>query len=693
MASYYKYTPCPGSTGTLFYSNIAPVNLAGTAIKFTSGLSDTSNLLKCFSIELVQLGSAPTPLETINWLSAVYDDYKQCSECGTYKTYQLVPCCGGDALTYNVLTPNTLLNGDVYIFGDPATEVVGCFTVFELPALAPPTSPFADAALFSYVADGCESNLCQLLCLPCECRSFRFTAIPSLPPDWPYDYYPINYIDCDLTAQVYQVPLDGSWGVPDCMRSYTISVDSVETTSNGPCIVDLSNVGLKSDCPTYYELVNCEDSNDRFCVTNNLAAELLAGSVLSLTQDPTKCWTVSEPVVCVNPITITYNTYYISCEECLAKNVTNYELTNCTLPEQVVYTSSDLSAYAGQVVSLLEYPDDCWEVTVLNTTIPGDIPVHVVNSFETCEECSQTYYLLQDCSTMNPELNIVVSTDLSAYVGGVIILNTCPDICWQVSETDVTYNAQVISIQNGFSTCEDCYASMPCICSTVTNNSIGALEYEYIDCNGQIQTIVVNSGITSPKACLVKWLTVDSTSVFKTYGACINEVCPVPTFPKRTVRPGYNTPGCSPEKYEQIMCNFSEGYYREVIVQAYGITPCCGEDDYKWEIKKELIQLKAIEDPNYKCLTLGCGCTTAATGLTPCTPVPCVEYIITIPRLSSGFLHYLDCKGNGQKVPVTTTKAPYQVVGCGISGQTDADIYVDNPGGLVIIEETTTTCS
>jgi hypothetical protein len=692
MASYYKYTPCPGSTGTLFYSNIAPVVLAGTSIKFTSGIS-SGNLLKCFSIEQVTLSTPPSPLETINWLSAVYTGYKQCSDCGIYKTYQLVPCCDGDTLIVNILVPNALVSNSVYVYGDPDTNVASCYTVIELPVLAPSTSPFADAALFSLVADGCETTVCELLCLPCECRSFRLVTIPTLPPDYPYDYYPLDYIDCDLTAQVYQIPLDGSWGAPDCMRSYVITTTGIETTSNGPCIVDVSDIGLKSDCPTYYELINCADPNNRFCVTNDLSTELLAGYVLVLSNDPTQCWSIGEATACVNPVTISYSLHYSDCTECLSQNPSTYELINCNLPEQVIYTSTDLSSYIGLTISLTEYPDDCWEVNVLNSAIPSDIPVHVSNSFANCVECSQPNYLLQDCSTVNPELNIITSTDLSAYVGQVITLDSCPGICWQVSSSDSAIGEQIVNIGSGFSTCEECMASMPCICNTVTNNTIGALEYDYIDCDGMLQTMVVNGKVTSPKTCMVKWLTTDTTSTFKTYGDCINQECPVVSYPKRTVRPGYNTPGCSPEEYERIMCNFSEGYYREVMVQAYGITPCCGEDDYLWEIRKELIELKAIEDPNYKCLTLGCGCTTTAYGLTPCLPSTCHNYIVTIPALSSGDLHYLNCQGTPSTLPVVKTKAPYEITICGISGQGTSTIYVDNPGGFVTIQETDVICS
>jgi hypothetical protein len=65
-------------------------------------------------------------------------------------------------------------------------------------------------------------------------------------------------------------------------------------------------------------------------------------------------------------------------------------------------------------------------------------------------------------------------------------------------------------------------------------------------------------------------------------------------------------------------------------------------------------ELKAIEDPNYKCLTLGCGCTTSPYGLTPCIPDPtpppppppaCVVYSCQLLARNSTVIFYLDCDG------------------------------------------------
>ncbi len=81
-------------------------------------------------------------------------------------------------------------------------------------------------------------------------------------------------------------------------------------------------------------------------------------------------------------------------------------------------------------------------------------------------------------------------------------------------------------------------------------------------------------------------------------------------FPNnRKVRPGYNTPICSADKYDKITCNAADIMYKKVLELRYGISDCCPEENEKWLIKKELIELQALTDPNYTCdpLTDCCG--------------------------------------------------------------------------------------
>jgi hypothetical protein len=51
-----------------------------------------------------------------------------------------------------------------------------------------------------------------------------------------------------------------------------------------------------------------------------------------------------------------------------------------------------------------------------------------------------------------------------------------------------------------------------------------------------------------------------------------------------------------------ITCNFADVMYKIVLEKRYGITNCCPEEIDKWILKKELIDLQALKDPDYSCL-------------------------------------------------------------------------------------------
>ena len=104
------------------------------------------------------------------------------------------------------------------------------------------------------------------------------------------------------------------------------------------------------------------------------------------------------------------------------------------------------------------------------------------------------------------------------------------------------------------------------------------------------------------------------TDIIEYFGICQQGVCPQPVFiNNRTVRPGYNTPICSPEKYDNITCHFADIIYKIVLEKRYGITNCCLEENDNWLMKKELIDLQALKDPNYICPACPCPCNSGKT--------------------------------------------------------------------------------
>jgi hypothetical protein len=102
--------------------------------------------------------------------------------------------------------------------------------------------------------------------------------------------------------------------------------------------------------------------------------------------------------------------------------------------------------------------------------------------------------------------------------------------------------------------------------------------------------------------------TIKCQGYYTFYGECNNGVCPPVVYPKRSLKPGYNTPSCSTRRYEEISCRAAEAMYKQVLTLRYGISNCCPEDDLKYLIQKELIDLKALVNPDYICATPSCGC-------------------------------------------------------------------------------------
>ena len=120
-------------------------------------------------------------------------------------------------------------------------------------------------------------------------------------------------------------------------------------------------------------------------------------------------------------------------------------------------------------------------------------------------------------------------------------------------------------------------------------------------------------------------LTSYPTDYVEVFGDCTLDTdvytCPPQIYPKRKVEPGYKTPICSTEKYEKITCKSAEIYYKQVLYLRYGISDCCPDENDKWLIKKELIDLDALRDPDYVCTEINSCCPTySCIGTCNCSP-------------------------------------------------------------------------
>ncbi len=313
------------------------------------------------------------------------------------------------------------------------------------------------------------------------------------------------------------------------------------------------------------------------------------------------------PDQCDCPVAVTVIRHHKSCEDCLP--TVAYKLTNCENSNEVTYTTQDLSAYIDKV---LKDECACWKVEEIDYDPPSNVTIDSPILYTDCESCLATYYRLRDCDAVSPILDIITSTNLSAYIGQVIKVENCTQ-CFIVelyTDPSEPTNPADVTFVESFVDCIECGTVEP-QCSTVFNTSVIDEVFSYIDVNGDTQvTDVVRSGETSLRYCVQRWIDPKQKGIFNYYGNCtVFEEKGLPKtaicsqyFPNdRKIRPGYNTAICSAEKYDRITCNFADILYKKALELRYGISNCCPEKDEKWLVQKELIELQALTDPNYKC--------------------------------------------------------------------------------------------
>ena len=196
----------------------------------------------------------------------------------------------------------------------------------------------------------------------------------------------------------------------------------------------------------------------------------------------------------------------------------------------------------------------------------------------------------------------------------VIKIKYCPETCWAVNATNDPTDAGIVIPEVEYEDCPECLLTFPCVCTTVRNDSTTSKDYRYYDCNLDIQFFTLAPGEKSERFCIRVWaIYFPETDYIETYGNCSETTpdiweCPAIIYPRRSVQPGYNTPACTIVKYEKISCKSAEVYYKQVLYLRYGISDCCPDENDKWLIKKELIDMDALRDPNYECTASTCGC-------------------------------------------------------------------------------------
>ena len=402
-------------------------------------------------------------------------------------------------------------------------------------------------------------------------------------------------------------------GHPGCWR---VTSDDAEDCS---CPVDLTVTIVHADCPTCigviaYKLTNCENVNDIKYTYDDLSQYI--DQTLRTDCGCYKVELIDFQPTSISPIIIISS--FINCTECLRQY---YKLTDvCNGIEDDAYTYTDLSNNLGLIIQI-KGCDTCWEVTETNIPINPGI-VTVTASFPDCPSCTPPLPCLcnriTNYSTESKEYEYIDCDDESVLIT-LAAGQTSGKIClkrWVIDYPD-TDNLEVFGdcvLGSGF-----CYEYN----ITISPDTSGTLYYKNCSNNVESQLLVSQRTPYIITICGIDgqtsndiYLTGSRPVRFEKTTVCYTPtlVCPE-TRPKRKIKPGYSVPTCDTDKWEKITCRSSEILYKEVMRLRYGMSNCCPEDDEKWLIKKELIDLAALVDPNYICKPVQtCGCPPSSCG-------------------------------------------------------------------------------
>lgn len=377
--------------------------------------------------------------------------------------------------------------------------------------------------------------------------------------------------------------------------------------------------------PICYVATNCDGSS--IITTTDLSALVVSGLYFTISGF-SGCFIASVSQTCTGALPIALaGPVFQNCAECNPPPPICYELVDCAGILPTIITDSSLNLYIGQIIKLAAYPTTCWQVN-LSDTCTGSVPLNtpVTANYPNCISCSTVCYTLLDCSSSFPP--ILTSTNLSAYLNQTVTLSNYPGICWQVLQAPNCTGSVILTstITSSFVDCasclEKCYKLTDCTGSTpaiITNANLAAYVNKVIKVVG-CTTVCYFVSASNTCAGAV------SVTVASSYDTC--ELCnpPVPKedvpLKTRSVQPGYGNDLCSVEFIEKINCRFAAQIYNKMIQKKYGIKTCIEDELDKYLIKKGLLDLNLIYDPN-ACIVPEAVVECAPIVVIPPTPVPC----------------------------------------------------------------------
>lgn len=223
-----------------------------------------------------------------------------------------------------------------------------------------------------------------------------------------------------------------------------------------------------------------------------------------------------------------------------------WDLIDCNTSARLI-TNVNLTNYEGKYVKIEGY-SGCY---LVNASQSNDcvvsINVVIVSVYDDCPTCSRKFYKLTDCN--GNYTDIYTGTDLSASVGKIIKIEGFDAVCWIVSLSEASTLEQDVTTTLSYNSCQECNYIPP----IPPNYALAPVALKY-----------------------------------------------------RSVQPGYGSSLCDNELVESVSCGFADQVYAKFVNNVYGVDTCKQDCYDNFFIKKQILNINLIDDPQFCKVTTCC---------------------------------------------------------------------------------------
>jgi hypothetical protein len=275
-------------------------------------------------------------------------------------------------------------------------------------------------------------------------------------------------------------------------------------------------------------------------------------------------------------------------EECPYTGVLNIdEIQPCTLPEVVTETVTD-----------------CWVITELQEFQLIDFTAIEVTTYEDCEDCLfKRVTIAENCENQS-----VIYLPPGNLSGVIVNLNPPQGAinCWTLSQGEVERDTPVVEaiISSMYLTCEDCSPVPP---TPLPIDCDLPLLYRLEDCLGRGRVLFTrDGGLEDFVGQIVRseyynecfrvfpaeelnedkyTLNFEVDGVFENCYDCL---------PKKPIEPWMNEECCDEQTIQEVVCDYTDGVYRDIVGSRFGIQTIDKEEQIRKEIRFEALRNKLL---------------------------------------------------------------------------------------------------